>query len=148
AVRGRPRAAARDEPRARRATVPRADDAAARQRRGRVVLPARRRAARAVRPRPGRGAARRRRRRGARRRDHRARLAPPPARLAALAASIRLGTRGSALALAQARQVAAALEAFGSAVEIVTVRTSGDEAPGSLSSSGRIAAATREAGSE
>ena len=43
--------------------------------------------------------------------------------------SIRIGTRGSPLALAQARMVRAALAAYGlaeDAVEIVTIRTSGD----------------------
>lgn len=39
---------------------------------------------------------------------------------------IRLGTRASALALAQARQVAARLEAAGAAVEVVPMRTEGD----------------------
>jgi len=40
--------------------------------------------------------------------------------------TLRLGTRGSALALWQARTVAAALEARGSAVEIVRISTQGD----------------------
>ena len=46
--------------------------------------------------------------------------------------ALRLATRGSALALAQARVVAHALEAAepGLAVELVTVRTSGDERAG------------------
>jgi len=39
---------------------------------------------------------------------------------------LRIGTRGSALALAQTGQVAARLEAHGVATEIVVVRTSGD----------------------
>jgi hydroxymethylbilane synthase len=46
---------------------------------------------------------------------------------------VRLGTRGSALALAQARLVAEALEAAGHDVEVVPIRTSGDagrEKPG------------------
>lgn len=44
---------------------------------------------------------------------------------------LRLGTRGSALALAQAEQVTALLEATtpGLAVEVVPIRTSGDEPP-------------------
>ncbi|HEX5465765.1 MAG TPA: hydroxymethylbilane synthase [Candidatus Limnocylindrales bacterium] len=40
---------------------------------------------------------------------------------------LRLGTRGSALALAQARLVAAALERQGTAVSLVTIRTAGDD---------------------
>jgi hydroxymethylbilane synthase len=43
--------------------------------------------------------------------------------------SLRLGTRGSALALAQATAVARSLETHGATVEIVTVRASGDERP-------------------
>jgi hydroxymethylbilane synthase len=39
---------------------------------------------------------------------------------------IRIGTRGSQLALWQARSVAAALEKLGSVVELVTIKTSGD----------------------
>lgn len=39
---------------------------------------------------------------------------------------IRVGTRASTLALAQARQVAAGLEAAGAAVEVVPMRTEGD----------------------
>ena len=39
---------------------------------------------------------------------------------------LRVGTRGSALALAQARAVAARLEALGTGVEIVPIRTEGD----------------------
>lgn len=42
------------------------------------------------------------------------------------AAALRLGTRGSPLALWQARTVAARLEAHGIAVEIVPIRTGGD----------------------
>lgn len=50
---------------------------------------------------------------------------------------LRLGTRGSALALAQSGQVAAALTAqTGRAVELVTVRTDGDVLTGSLASLG------------
>jgi hydroxymethylbilane synthase len=40
--------------------------------------------------------------------------------------TIRIGTRGSALALAQARAVAGALEGAGATVEIVAMRTEGD----------------------
>ena len=40
---------------------------------------------------------------------------------------LRIGTRGSALALAQSGQTAARLEAAGNAVEMVVVRTSGDK---------------------
>jgi len=48
---------------------------------------------------------------------------------AAVAGSpLRIGTRGSALALAQARIVADRLAAHGHACEIVTIRTQGDEA--------------------
>jgi hydroxymethylbilane synthase len=47
-----------------------------------------------------------------------------------VAGALRLGTRGSALALAQAGAVARALEANGAAVEVVTIRTSGDESAG------------------
>ncbi len=43
-------------------------------------------------------------------------------------AALRLGSRGSALALAQTALVARALEERGRAVEVVTVRTSGDRA--------------------
>ncbi len=39
---------------------------------------------------------------------------------------LRLGTRGSRLALAQSEHVAAGLRAFGADVELVTIRTSGD----------------------
>ena len=46
---------------------------------------------------------------------------PPAARV------LRLGTRGSALALIQSREVATALEATGAAVELVIVRTAGDD---------------------
>ena len=51
---------------------------------------------------------------------------------------LRLATRGSALALAQTRTVASLLEAAepGLAVELVTVRTSGDERPASGSRAG------------
>jgi hydroxymethylbilane synthase len=43
---------------------------------------------------------------------------------------VRLGTRGSALALAQARLVADRLEAAGHEVEVVAIRTSGDRGRG------------------
>ena len=43
--------------------------------------------------------------------------------------ALRLGTRGSALALAQATEIAHALEAQGATVEVVTIRASGDERP-------------------
>ena len=46
-----------------------------------------------------------------------------------MADALRLGTRGSALAIAQATTVARALEAHGAPVELVTVRTSGDAPP-------------------
>jgi hydroxymethylbilane synthase len=46
--------------------------------------------------------------------------------------TIRIGTRGSALALAQARGVAAAIEAQGDTCELVVVRTEGDLSQGSL----------------
>ena len=58
------------------------------------------------------------------------------------ATAIRLGTRGSALAVAQSSAVARDLEALGAEVEIVTIRTSGDE---TRATSGRSAAADREA---
>ncbi|MEW5990627.1 MAG: hydroxymethylbilane synthase [Chloroflexota bacterium] len=47
-------------------------------------------------------------------------IAPPP---------LRLGTRGSALAVAQSSTVAEALRALGVEVELVTVRTLGDDRP-------------------
>jgi hydroxymethylbilane synthase len=46
-------------------------------------------------------------------------------------ATLRLGTRGSALAVAQATGVARSLEALGCEVELVTIRTSGDAVPSS-----------------
>ncbi len=49
---------------------------------------------------------------------------------------LRLGTRGSALALRQSGMIAAALERLGTPVEIVTIRTSGDVATGSLAAQG------------
>jgi hydroxymethylbilane synthase len=48
---------------------------------------------------------------------------------------MRLGTRGSALALAQARQVAELLRPHTSAVEVVTITTSGDRESGPASGS-------------
>ncbi|MEB2284806.1 MAG: hydroxymethylbilane synthase [Polyangiaceae bacterium UTPRO1] len=50
--------------------------------------------------------------------------------------ALRLGTRGSALALCQSGLVAAAIESRGTPVEIVTIRTSGDVATGSLAALG------------
>ncbi|CAN5485403.1 hydroxymethylbilane synthase [soil metagenome] len=47
--------------------------------------------------------------------------------------ALRLGSRGSALALAQAELVRRSLEALGEEVELITVRTSGDERPGGAS---------------
>ena len=44
-----------------------------------------------------------------------------------MATALRLGTRGSALAVAQSTTVARDLEALGADVELVTIRTSGDE---------------------
>jgi hydroxymethylbilane synthase len=41
--------------------------------------------------------------------------------------ALRLGTRGSALAVAQSSTVARSLEALGAEVELVTIKTSGDE---------------------
>lgn len=49
---------------------------------------------------------------------------------------MRLGTRGSALALRQAGLVAAALERRGTTVELVRIRTSGDALAGSLATAG------------
>lgn len=63
--------------------------------------------------------------------------------------TLRLGTRGSALALAQSGQVARAVEAaLGVAVELVPVRTEGDRLRGSLAAlggAGVFVAALREA---
>ncbi len=61
---------------------------------------------------------------------------------------MRLGTRGSALALAQTRTVAASLERSGLEVELVTVTTEGDSSTASLASlggTGVFASALREA---
>ncbi|HEV7623712.1 MAG TPA: hydroxymethylbilane synthase, partial [Amnibacterium sp.] len=46
--------------------------------------------------------------------------------------TIRIGTRGSALALAQAGAVGAAIEAHGEPWELVIVRTEGDVSQASL----------------
>jgi hydroxymethylbilane synthase len=63
--------------------------------------------------------------------------------------SIRIGTRGSALALAQTATIAAKLSGDGgTTVEIVTVTTTGDVSPGSLSEiggTGVFASALRDA---
>jgi len=48
--------------------------------------------------------------------------------------TVRLGSRGSALAVAQATYVRRRLEELGEEVEVVTIRTSGDERPGGTSS--------------
>jgi hydroxymethylbilane synthase len=61
---------------------------------------------------------------------------------------IRIGTRGSALALAQTRTVAAALEKTGATVELVTITTAGDTSKASLASlggTGVFASALRDA---
>jgi hydroxymethylbilane synthase len=57
---------------------------------------------------------------------------------------LRLGTRGSALALRQSSLVAADLERRGTAVELVTIRTSGDVATGSLAAIGGKGLFTKE----
>jgi hydroxymethylbilane synthase len=44
-----------------------------------------------------------------------------------VAAPLRVGTRGSALAIAQSTGVARDLEALGAQIELITIRTSGDE---------------------
>src|SRR2546428_7751853 len=55
-------------------------------------------------------------------------LLGPPTKCSGLAelAPMKLGTRGSPLALAQARAVAARLRALGADVEVVPMRTEGD----------------------
>lgn len=61
---------------------------------------------------------------------------------------MKIGTRGSALALAQTRTVAAALEKAGAQVEIVTITTEGDTSKASLASlggTGVFASALRDA---
>ena len=50
--------------------------------------------------------------------------------------ALRIGTRGSALALAQAGMVAASLDAAGTPAELVVVRTEGDVSRASLASIG------------
>jgi hydroxymethylbilane synthase len=63
-------------------------------------------------------------------------------------ATLRIGTRGSALALAQTRTVAAALEKAGTRVELVTITTEGDTSKASLASlggTGVFASALRDA---
>jgi hydroxymethylbilane synthase len=54
--------------------------------------------------------------------------APVPGSFAATR-QLRLGTRGSALAVAQSTTIADALRAIGAEVELVTVRTLGDDQP-------------------
>jgi hydroxymethylbilane synthase len=51
-------------------------------------------------------------------------------------ARLRLGTRGSPLALRQSGLIAAELERRGTTVELITIRTSGDVATGSLAAQG------------
>ena len=46
--------------------------------------------------------------------------------------ALRLGSRGSALAVAQATLVRERLETLGAEVEVITIRTSGDERPGGM----------------
>jgi hydroxymethylbilane synthase len=61
---------------------------------------------------------------------------------------VRIGTRGSALALAQTTTVAAALEKLGVEVELVTITTEGDTSKASLASlggTGVFASALRDA---
>lgn len=62
---------------------------------------------------------------------------------------VRLGTRGSTLALTQSRQVAAAVETtLGAVVDLVRIRTEGDRLRGSLAAlggAGVFVAALREA---
>ena len=53
---------------------------------------------------------------------------------------LRLGTRGSELALAQADYVAARLRRLGHEIEIVRIKTTGDKTPGPLSEVGGKAA--------
>ena len=50
--------------------------------------------------------------------------------------ALRLGTRGSPLALRQSSMVAAELERRGTPVDLVTIKTSGDVLPGSLAAAG------------
>lgn len=57
---------------------------------------------------------------------------------------LRLGTRGSALALRQSSMIAAEIERRGTPVELVTIRTSGDVATGSLAALGGKGLFTKE----
>ncbi len=62
--------------------------------------------------------------------------------------SLRLGTRGSALALAQATTIADALTRAGATVELVTIASEGDRSSASLASlggTGIFASALRDA---
>ena len=54
-------------------------------------------------------------------------------------AAIRLGTRGSALAVAQSTLVAHSIEQLGETVELVTIATSGDEPRGAVAGGGAAA---------
>jgi hydroxymethylbilane synthase len=58
--------------------------------------------------------------------------------------SVRIGTRGSALALAQAATVISLLEQAGAAPEIVTIRTTGDRNPGNPAASLGVGAFVKE----
>src|SRR5262249_26865772 len=61
-------------------------------------------------------------------------------------AAVRIGTRGSALALAQATLVAQALQGAGASIEIVTVETAGDRrAPDTAWGEGAFVAAIQRA---
>ena len=53
-------------------------------------------------------------------------MTPATAEASARGRPLRIGTRGSALALWQARTVAALLERQGHAIELATIRTAGD----------------------
>ena len=55
--------------------------------------------------------------------------APVPGSFAATTRQLRLGTRGSALAVVQSTTIAEALRAIGADIELVTVRTLGDDRP-------------------
>ena len=61
---------------------------------------------------------------------------------------LRLGTRGSALAMVQADLVAAAIEATGEKTEIVTIRTSGDEGPAAGAGPSTMGGQTRPEGGD
>ena len=114
AVRGGSRAARHDGERRGEPAAARADPAPARRGRRGHLVSLRARPARAVRARGRTGPAR-----GGARRGRPARRTPPAPRPV-----IRLGTRGSALALAQARWVA---ERLPGEVELVPITTSGDQ---------------------